>query len=102
MVQDVAHFLAKLFNIPLPVICSQTVLNSKNFFKCQTYCFFWGFFLGGKSREINKIQSIILSLPIVLYIVLYTALYYCIYLLSLVCCAQFLGGLSLHLNHLIA
>ena len=34
MVQDVAHFLAELFNIPLPVICSQTVLNSKNFFKC--------------------------------------------------------------------
>ena len=34
MVHDVAHFLAELFNIPLPVICSQTVQNSKNFFKC--------------------------------------------------------------------
>ena len=34
MVQDVAHFLAELSNTPLPVICSQTVLNSKNFLKC--------------------------------------------------------------------
>ena len=88
------------FNIPLPVICSQTVLNSRKLFQMLNllfvcfFCFFFCFFGGGKSREINKIQSIILSLPIVLTccpypLSLYTTLYYCIYLLSLVCCAQF-------------
>ena len=33
MVHEVAHFLAEQSNIPLPVTCSQTLQNSKNFFK---------------------------------------------------------------------
>ena len=50
MLQDVAHFLAELFNIPLPVICSQTVLNSQKLFQMLNLLFFL-FFLGGESQE---------------------------------------------------
>ena len=34
MVKDVAHFLSDISNIPVSVVCSQTVKNSKDFFNC--------------------------------------------------------------------
>ena len=45
MVQDVARFLAELLNIPLPVICSQTVLNSKKLLQMLNLSFLFCFVL---------------------------------------------------------